>query len=252
MAQPKNALSMYNQIIRDREKANLSLMLGIEKTSPIPGESGIAFPSYWKELTKRRKEMVSQQLTKQEVNLLKTLNSTMSVKYEDARFKAVLEDLRERTKLNLFVDPNSERDLNLDYDDPINFKTDKATVRTILKTILAQKGLTYIIKEGNIQVMTPERASKETVVRAYPVSDLVMPINQQAMVNPLFGPQLQQMQMMQNAQQLINVIQLTTDPQYWQPNGPGVIVFIANPPTLLIRASAEMHYQMASPGMFGR
>jgi hypothetical protein len=108
--------------------------------------------------------------------------------------------------------------------------------------------LTYIIKEGNIQVMTPKRASEYTVVRSYPVDDLVAP-NQFAM---MFGPFAQHAQMLQNAQQLINMIQLTVEPSYWQPNGPGTITFYAPTKTLLIRASAEMHYQMGSPGLFGR
>ena len=60
-----------------------------------------------------------------------------------------------------------------------------------------------------------------------------------------------QAKMMQNAQQLINLIQATIEPNYWQPNGPGTIAFFAPTKSLLIRASAEMHYQLGSPGMFG-
>ena len=105
-----------------------------------------------------------------------------------------------------------------------------------------------IIKEGHLQVMTPKRAAEHTVVRAYPVDDLVAPNQTTAM----FGPFVQQAQMMQNAQQLVNLIQFSIEPSYWQPNGPGTITFFAPTKTLMIRASAEMHYQMSSPGLFGR
>ncbi len=253
MNQPRAAAQLHADLIRQREKGNLDLMLGVEKFSPIPGESGIAFPPYWKQLSEYRKKQVSPQLTEREKKLLQTLNSTLTVSYDGDRFKAVLQHLEEKTGLSLLVDPNSERDLNLDYDDPINLKINKATVRTILKTVLGQKGLTYIIKEGNIQVMTPKRASEHTVVRAYQIDDLIAPNQQMAMMyGPMFGQQMQQMQMAQNAQQLIQLIMMTTDPNYWQPNGPGSIIFYAPTRTLLVRASTEMHYQMASPAMFGR
>jgi hypothetical protein len=85
-------------------------------------------------------------------------------------------------------------------------------------------------------------------VRAYPIDDLIQP-NQMAM---MFGPFVAQAQMMQNAQQLINLIMMTVEPSYWQPNGPGSIAFYPPAKSLIIRASAEMHYQLGSPGLFGR
>ena len=66
-----------------------------------------------------------------------------------------------------------------------------------------------------------------------------------------FGPFIAQAQMMQNAQQLILLIQQVIEPNYWQPNGPGSIVFYPPTKSLIIRASAEMHYQLGSPGIFG-
>ena len=253
IAQPKNAAKLHADLIREREKGNLNLMLGIEKMPPMPNENGIGFPSNWKQLSEARKKLVSPQLTEREVKILKTLNSTMSVRYDGDKFKAVLQHLEEKTGLTLIVDPQSERDLNLDYDDPVTLKIERATVRTILKTALGQKGLTYIIKEGNIQVMTPKRAAEHTVIRPYQIDDLISPNPQMAMMyGPMFAPQMNRMQRMQNAQQLIQLIMMTTDPNYWQPNGPGSILFYEPTGTLLIRASTEMHYQMSSPGMFGR
>src|SRR5205807_2178049 len=104
----------------------------------------------------------------------------------------------------LIVDEASMRDAMADYDDPVSFKVEKVTVRTILKKVLGDRGLTYIIKEGNIQVMTPKKASEHTVVRTYQVDDLVAPSPQMQM---MFGPIVGQLQMQQNAQMLMNLIQ---------------------------------------------
>jgi hypothetical protein len=246
--QAKGAQKTQADLIREREKNRTKLDLGIEQSAVLNTADPIEFPPYWKELTERRKKMVEQQLTKKEVALLKTLNSTMSVDYDNEKFKAVINHLQDKTGLTIIVDEASLNDAGTDYDAPVTFKIQKVTVRTVLKKILGDKGLTYIIKEGAIQVMTPKKAAEHTVVRAYQIDDLVAPSAQMQM---MFGPFIAQAKMMQNAQQLINLIQATIEPNYWQPNGPGTIAFFAPTKSLVIRASAEMHYQLGSPGMFG-
>jgi hypothetical protein len=46
---------------------------------------------------------------------------------------------------------------------------------------------------------------------------------------------------------IVNII----EPSYWAPNGPGTIMYEPFSGSLVIRASAEMHYQLGSPGLFG-
>jgi hypothetical protein len=241
----KGASKSNADTIRIREKG---LLEANREPAVLAMDKEYNFPSNWEAITKRRKEMVSQKLTAQEANLLKTLNSTMSVNYDGDEFKAVINHLQDRTGLGIIIDEASIRDLNIDYADKVSFKVEKASVRTILKKVLGDKGLTYIIKEGNIQVMTPKRASEYAVVRSYPIGDLITPVQANAMFNPF----MQQFQKQQNAQQVINLIVFMTGQDYWQPNGPGSISYFAPSDALLIRASAEMHYQLASPGLFGR
>lgn len=241
----KGAQKTYNDNTRAREAGMLASSRDIERMLPMDGD--INFPKNWKEISERRKAMVNPKLTEAEVKLLKTLNSTLSVNYDKDNFKAVLNHLQDRTGLTIIVDEGSLRDNNVDYDDPVTFKVEKASVRTILKKVLGDKGLTYIIKEGAIQVMTPKRASEYTVTRSYPISDLITPVQ----ANAMFPPFMQMMQKRQNAQQLINLIVSMTGQDYWQPNGPGSISYFEAGDSLLIRASAEMHYQLASPGLFG-
>jgi hypothetical protein len=142
------------------------------------------------------------------------------------------------------MDQASVQDLNLDYDDVVKMQLKKVTVRTALKKILGDKGLTYIIKEGALQVMTPKRASEHTVVRSYPIEGLVAP----SQVAMQFGPFVARAQMLANVQTLINTVQNSVEPSYWQPNGPGSIAFFEPTMSLTVRASAEMHYQMRGLG----
>jgi hypothetical protein len=238
----------HADLIKKREVGIQGINMSIEKSAAGITDKEFTFPPYWVALTKARKEMVDQKLTAKEVALLKTLNSVMSVDYDNDKLKAVLSHIQEKTKLTIIVDETSLSDANVSYDDPVSFKVEKATVRTILKKILGDKNLTYIIKEGSIQVMTPKKASEYTVVRTYQVDDLVAPNPQMQM---MFGPFMAQAQMLQNAQMLINLIQASIEPNYWQPNGPGSITFFPPTRSLIVRASAEMHYQLNSPGLFG-
>jgi hypothetical protein len=56
---------------------------------------------------------------------------------------------------------------------------------------------------------------------------------------------------MKNAQDLMNLITQAIEPNYWQPNGPGTITYFDATKSIIIRASAEMHYQLESPSIFG-
>ena len=65
------------------------------------------------------------------------------------------------------------------------------------------------------------------------------------------SPFVARAQMLANVQSLINTIQSTVEPSYWQPNGPGSIAFFEPTMSITIRASAEMHYQLGGTGRYG-
>ena len=241
----KGNAQRYAELDRERTKGIQAINEGIE-TSAVLTDKEITFAKNWKEISARR---VSQNLTPKEAALLKTLNSTLSVDYNNDKFKTVLNHMMERTGLTIIVDPASLQDANVDYEaDTVTLKFPKMSVRSALKKILGDRGLTYIIKEGTLQVMTPKRASEYTVIRTYRIDDLVSP---DPRVQMWFGPFVAQAQKIQNAQALINTIQSLVEPSYWAPNGPGTIAFEPISGALIIRASAEMHYQLGSPGLFG-
>jgi hypothetical protein len=190
----------------------------------------------------RASERDKAKYTKAEKELLKALNSVMTPNFQNNTLKEAIEYIQEKTGLNVFFDEVSLKEAGVEYDtDRVNFKApSKVTVRTILKKILADKGLTFIIKEAAIQVMTPGKAKDFVVMRAYPVQDLVVPVTMGP--NPYFNQQ----QMYANVNGLILNIMNSVEPGSWQINGgTGTITFNQATMSLMIRNTAEFHYQMA-------
>jgi len=181
-----------------------------------------------------------QKLTAKEQTLLKALNSTMSANFERTPFNEVINYISEKTGQTILIDDPSMREAMVESEDPVTFKHKKIQVRTLLRKVLADRGLTYIIREGSIQVVTPQKARDMMVVRSYPVADLVFPIQNFGIFNDLMA--------LQNVQTLINLIQQSTDPTIWQQGGS--INFVPAARALVIRAPAEVHYQLGT-GMAG-
>lgn len=181
-----------------------------------------------------------QKLTAKEQTLLKALNSTMSANFERTPFNEVINYIQEKTGQTILIDDPSMREAMVESEDPVTFKHKKIQVRTLLRKVLADRGLTYVIREGTIQVVTPQKARDMMVVRSYPVADLVFPVQDFGIWNDLMA--------LQNVQTLINLIQQSVDPTIWQQGGS--ISFVPAARALVIRAPAEVHYQLGS-GMAG-
>lgn len=242
----KDQLAAVDKLRQAQAKGFLGVFKELE-ASATPIEGFVEFPKHWQALTENRAKTVGNKLTDKEVALLKALNSTMSVNFNSAKFREVLDYIQEKTGQAIVVDEGSIKEAMVEYDDPVTFKAPKLTVRTILKKVLADRGLAYVLKDGVIQVYTQQKAREMMVVRTYPVGDLVGPIDQR------FGPFINRGLMLQNVQMLINLIQSAVEPTIWNVNGgPGSITFFEPSMSLIVRAPAEMHYMLGGGSLFGR
>jgi hypothetical protein len=111
--------------------------------------------------------------------------------------------------------------------------------------MLQQQGLTYIIRDNIIQVVSIEEASKVLVTRAYDVRDLVGaggPFN----TLTVWGPYADAQQTYVNAQMLIEAIEKSVDPNCWKDTGKGAgtISFHYPTMTLIVRAPSEVHAEL--------
>jgi hypothetical protein len=233
---------------KEEQNKGFGATVGSIAKSSVPPTDDVMFPKDWAAKTKLREKYAGAQLSPKEAALVKALNSVMSVNFEGNTLRQVIDYLQERTGQAIIIDPASLKEANSDYGDPINFKVNKVTFRTILRKVLADVGLTYVIQEGTIQCVTQERARQMMVVRTYPISDIVAPNGFQLR----FGPFIAHAQMLSNVQTLMNIIQSSVDPTIWREGGGGGNISFHEPSmSLIIRAPAEFHYQFAGGGMFG-
>jgi hypothetical protein len=228
----------------DKNKGFAGAIGGIAKSS-IPQGEDVKFPKDWASKTKLREKYAGPVLSPKEIALVKALNSVMSVDFNETPLKTVLEVLQDRTGQAIIVDLASLKEANTDYTDPVTFKVNKALFSTILRKVLRDNGLTYVIQEGTLQVVTQAKAREMMTVRTYPINDLV----QASSFAQQFGPFAARAQMLNNVQNLILMIQNSVDPAIWQANGGSASITFSEPGmALIIRAPTEFHYQFGGLG----
>jgi hypothetical protein len=164
------------------------------------------------------------------------------------------------------------KDVEISYDTAVTLNVKGVTVRTVLRKILADVGMTYVIKEETIQATSAQKAKDIMVVRRYYVGDLLAGMGalggvQNGFGNPIgflggFGnpgvfpvgppvnPQLQTMQKMEGVKHLIELIQTSVEASSWQVNGgSGSVTFHAPSMSLVIKQSAEVHALLGGGGL---
>ncbi|HYT91879.1 MAG TPA: hypothetical protein VEL76_24410 [Gemmataceae bacterium] len=234
----KQALMTHDQLKKQNEKNFVAMGVADAKTFAGKVEERFTKAYLWR----LEHGIGSQKLTPAERDLLKALTTTVSVDFKNHTLKQVIEYLQDKTqgKLNIFVDELSLKEADVEYDTQVTFAAKKTQVQTVLKTILANNRLTYVIKEAAVHVMTPAKAKDHTVLRAYPISDLL------GGTNPQFGSFIARAQQAQAAQVIMQIIVSQIEPASWQVNGgTGTIMYEPNSGSLIIRNTAEWHYQMS-------
>jgi hypothetical protein len=257
---------------QDREKRLASGHRDVEM-SATPAGGDIDFPKDWKERTKGR--TTADPLTAKEKSILQALNATISVNFKDSKLEDVIEYLQAYTGLAILLDREGMKDLEISYDTAVTLNVKGVTVRTLLRKILGDLGMTYVIKEETIQAISAQKAREMMVVRRYYVGDLLAGMSalgtpsgpQPGWPNAGFlpggfpnvtgfplpqavNPQLQAMQKMESVKHLMELIQSSVEPPTWQVNGgSGTITFHASSMSLVIKQSAEVHALLGSGGL---
>jgi hypothetical protein len=240
----RDTIGSQRRLKSDKNKGFSRTVGDVEASGTLP-LGDVTFPKDWAMKTKLREKYAGPVLSAKEVALIKALNSVMSVDFNETPLKTALEVLQDRTGQSIIVDQASLKDANTDYMDPVTLKVSKVQFRTILRKVLADNGLTYVIKEGALQVVTPGKAREMMTTRTYPIGDLVQP----GSFGLQFGPFVARAQMLNNVQNLMLMIQNSVDPSIWQANGGSASMTFFQPGmALIIRAPTEFHYQFGGLG----
>lgn len=196
--------------------------------------SVIEFPMSWREISASRAKIAGHRLTDKEAALLKALDTTLKVDFDKTPFQEVLKFLSEKTKQAIVVPEVTLEEAEVGYDSQVTLKLAKPVpMHSILRRILRERGLTYVVKDETIQVVTPERAREMMVVRVHQVMDLCgLPRRRETLYKAMI---------------LKGIIEKMIEPEIWDVNGGSATISYNNDlVTMTIRAPAELHLRMGT------
>lgn len=224
-----NVVRDGEQVQRDKARGFNDNMREIDKSS-IPPSGDIQYPSKedWKRISERAKKLAEKNnpMTPREREILKKLDmlTRNPTRFKEAPLNEVITFLEQELGLPIVLPRTTLQEMNLEYNTPVTVNLpNQVTRRTVLRTVLADLGLTYIVKNEMIQIVSQARANQEQVTRVLAVDSL------------LFG------QNGWNPQGLIDFIQANVEPASWKSGGgQGTITYYAAGRCLIIRNSAEV------------
>ena len=215
-------------------------------TSSLPAVTDMEFPADWKEKSERRLRAMGAQLTAKEKKIIEALDKPVSVAFTDRPLEEALQDLSNMLDQPLLIDKKSLEDLGIvDLKKGATLQAKGISARTALRSILSAQGLTFVVKDETIQVVTVEKAKTMMTTRVYYLGDIVQGVG--PFGGPEWGPFINAQQTQANVESLIDVIK-KIDPLSWsgpETGGAGTITFHAPSMSLIVRNSAEVHHSLA-------
>jgi hypothetical protein len=226
-----------------QSKRLVAVQNGIMKSS-IPAVNDVEFPPDWKDRAGKRTNEIK--LTPKERELIAALDRPVTLSVKDQPLEYALQELSTAMNEKLLVDQKSLRDLDIDLKKAVSLDGRGVSARTALRQLLAAHGLTFVIREETIQIVTVERSRDLLTTRVYYLGDLIQglgPVGGAAQ----WGPFLDFQQTQANAKLLIDSIQASVDPLAWQgKGGSGTVTFHVPSMSLIVRASSEVHAALGS------
>ncbi len=246
------AAAMMDQVNNARktqlqhERSVVGSLRDVDQSS-TPAAQEVEFPKDWKDRTKGRSATV--ELSPKEKAIMRALNQVVSPNFKNAKLDDVIEYLQTTTGQTIIVDREGLKDVDASYDSPVTLSLRGITVRTALRKILADLGMTYVVKDEAIMVTSVQRAQEMMVVRRYYIGDLLSGMGALAQIGGLPRNytlpaylELQAKEKAASAQTLIEMITSAVDPHSWQGNGgSGTISYHSPSASLIIKQSAEVH-----------
>jgi hypothetical protein len=220
------------RVRRESEERLVGVGREVERSSLAPA-GDIEFPAAkkWQELTERRKK---ENLTKAEKAILKALETPIKVDFRNSKLEDVVDYLQTTLDIPIFLNQHALDQASVTYDTLITktFKRPVAT-QTALRSILGDLGLTYVLKDETLEILTPEMAKALMVVKVYPVGDLVLIGENGRRASPL--------EELLNAARLIELIKSSTDAGSWDEEGGATIAYEPGTHAIVVRQSALVH-----------
>ncbi len=219
--------------------------------SSLPAIRDVEFPSNWKELSARRLKSNAIQISDKEKKIIEALDKPITVTFAERPLEEALQDLSNALDQPLLIDKKSLEDLGLELKKGVSIQGKGLSGRTVLRSILATQGLTFVVKDELIQIVTVERSKTLLTTRVYYIGDLVQ-AGQFSGIE--WGPFANAQQYQTNLTTIIDAIR-KIDPLSWSgrdTGGPGTITYHAPTQSIIVRNSAEVHFTLGKAFGTGR
>ncbi|QJW93381.1 hypothetical protein [Frigoriglobus tundricola] len=246
----KDRLTIAQTLYVESNQRWLENQRSIEK-SALPPIGDIEFPPDWKEKSARRLKSNAIQVSDKEKKIIEALDKPITVAFAERPLEEALQDLSNALDQPLLVDRKSLEDLGLDLKKGVSIQGKGLSGRTVLRSILATQGLTFVVKDEQIQIVTVERSKTLLTTRVYYIGDLVQ-AGQYSGIE--WGPLLNAQQAQGNLAGIIDAIK-KIDPLSWSGRdtaGPGTVTYHAPTQSIIVRNSAEVHFSLGRAFGAGR
>jgi hypothetical protein len=234
--------------VHARQIENIRLaMIDLQKTATM-AKIHYELPADWKEKTERRKPQLSPKLKA----VLTALRTPVEIDKSNAPISEILKALSAAMNQPIILDKGTMTEAGIDQSTPTTVQPGTAvSARTALKLALNAHGLTYVIRENTIIVVTREKAAQMMETRVYYIGDLVTPLGGSFSGVPgrFSTPPSDPDQMKKNVENLIKQIKESYDPASWKgggSDGKGDITYHAASMAIIVKASAEVHGMMGN------
>jgi hypothetical protein len=224
----KDQIASNRDLQSEADRRRLAAIRSVEK-SALPPVGDYELPKDWREKTKRR--TAGPVMTAKEKAILQALDTPINATFKDSHFQDVIRYLATFSGQPIILDKQALEEAGVTYDSLVSLDAKGLTMRTVLRKILGDVGLTYVIREEAIQVTTPVKAENMLVTKVYYIGDLIVSGALPA----------------RSVRRMIELIQETVEPRSWQANGGKAAIFY-DPGTmsLVIKQSAEFQSVIAN------
>ncbi len=219
----------------DEQESRLRVAMDDVVKSSMPAKGDVEFDKiYWDKGPKLRKD---DHLTKKEKEILQSLAKMVQPDWKGTQFQDVITQISTLTGQTILIDKKALEEALIGTDSAVNFvNAREVSVRTALRRVLADLGLTYVIREESIFITTTQKARDLMTTRTYYIGDIFTSNG----LNTF--PDQVAMQEAKTVESIIGMIKKSVDPMSWDnEGGKASIHYNAIAKALIVRQSAEVH-----------
>ena len=233
-------LAEAKDYVEQQKQGYLLAMRSVDR-SAIPPKEDLEFdPEYFRKITKLR---IKPAFTKKETAILRSLDEPISLGYKDEPFENVIKFISTQMNQPILLDKASLESAMIQSNTPVSIELKSVATRTALRKLLQDHGLTFIMKEETLQIVTIQQARSMLTTRVYPIGDIVQVVGFRGGA-VTWGPWMDMLQTQEAVKQLMQLVQ-SIDPGSWKESGGnGTIAFHWPTLSLIVRQTTEVHAKL--------